>query len=109
MQAAQFALDAHDRVTARLMLASARSALGMIDERYAVAALARDRELLHEADLELAAIQDAVDAGKTDATLRIAEWLATAPRWIAPLERDESLSLFNIETISINGAARGSP
>jgi len=109
MQAAQFALDAHDRATARLMLASARTALGMIDERYAAPALARDRQLLRDADLELAAIQDAVDAGKADATLRIAAWLATAPRWIAPLERDESLSLFNAESRSINPAARGSP
>jgi hypothetical protein len=109
MQATQFALDAHDRATARLMLASARSALGMIDERYAAPALAHDRELLHEADLELAAIQAAVDAGNADTPLRIAAWLAKMPRWIAPLEHDEPLSLFNIETASINPAARGSP
>jgi len=109
MQATQFALDAHDRTTARLMLASARSALGMIDERYAAPALASDRALVRASDLELAAIQDAVDAGKADASLRIAAWLAKMPRWIAPLERDEPLSLFNAETASINGAARGSP
>ena len=54
-------------------------------------------------------IQDAVDAGKADATLRIAAWLATAPRWITPLERDEPLSLFTIESASINPAARGLP
>lgn len=109
MQATQFALDAHDPATARLMLASARSALGMIDERYAAPALARDRELLRDADLELAAIQDAVDAGSADAPLRIAAWLARMPRWFIPLEHDEPLSLFNIETTSISGAARGSP
>jgi len=97
MQATQFALEAHDRATARLMLASARSALGMIDERYAAPALAHDREFLRDADLELAAIQHAVDAGEADASLRIAAWLATTPRWIAPLERDEPLSLFNAE------------
>ena len=100
MQAAQYALDAHDPATARLMLASARSALGMIDERYVASALARDRELLRDADLELAAIQDAVDTGTTDATLRIAAWLAKMPRWVAPLERDESLSLFNAERLA---------
>ena len=111
MQATQFALDAHDRATARLMLASARSALGMIDERYAAPALAHDRELLRDADLELAAIQDAVDTGKTDVTLRIAAWLAKSPRWIAPLERDETLSLFNPKRLeaSINPASRESP
>lgn len=95
VQATQIALDAHDRATARLMLASARTALGMIDERYATPTLARDRELLRESDLELAAIQDAVDTGKTDIPLRITAWLAKAPRWIVPLKRDEPLSLFN--------------
>jgi hypothetical protein len=102
MQATQFALDAHDRATARLMLASARSALGMIDERYAATALIRDRDLLRVADLELAAIQAAVDAGNSDVTLRIAAWLSKMPRWVAPLERDEPLSLFNVETIPIS-------
>ncbi len=111
MQATQFALDAHDRATARLMLASARSALSMIDERYAAPELARDRELLREADLELAAIQVAVDAGKADAALRIAAWLAKTPRWIAPLERDEPRSLFNTERLAtaIGNQASASP
>ncbi len=99
-QATQFALDAHDRATARLMLASARSALGMIDERYATPALARDRRLLREADLELAAIQDAADAGKSDTTLRIAAWLAKTPRWSKLLERDEPQSRFNAERLA---------
>jgi hypothetical protein len=106
MQATEFALDAHDPATARLMLASTRTALGMIDERYTAPALARDRRLLRNADLELAAIQDAVDAGNPDAPLRIAAWLAKMPRWIAPLERDEPLSLFSAETTSINRAAQ---
>lgn len=95
MQAAGFALDARDPSTARLMLASARSALGMIDERYAGPALVRDRELIRDADLELAAIQSAVDDGGRKASLRIDAWLAKTPRWISPLERDESQSLFD--------------
>jgi len=99
-QATQYALDGHDRLTARLMLASARSALGMIDERYAAPALARDRQLLRDADLELAAIQDAVDAGNPDASLRIAAWLARSPRWVEPLEHDEPLSLFSVEQLA---------
>ena len=55
VQATQFALDANDRVTARLMLASAqRSALGMIDERYAPHPhFASDRTLLRDADLRI--------------------------------------------------------
>ena len=107
-QATQFALDAHDGATARLTLASARSALGMIDERYATPMLARDRELLRESDLELAAIQDAVDTGAADASLRVTAWLAKTPRWFAPLARDERLSLFNVERL-VSSGARGSP
>lgn len=94
-QAAQYALDARDPATARLMLASARSALGMIDERYAAPALARDRQLLREADLELAAIQNAVDANKADTALRVTAWLSKVSRWAPQLERDEPLSLFD--------------
>ncbi len=96
VRATQSSLDAHDRTTARLMLASARSALGMIDERFAASTLDRDRQLLRNADLELAAIQDAVDAGNADAGLRIAAWLARTSRWSRPLERDEPLSMFNM-------------
>ena len=94
-QAAQFALDANDPATARLMLASARSALGLIDERYASPALSRDRESLRAADLELAAIQQTLDTGQTDAPLRIAAWLARLPRWSEPLRHDEPASLFD--------------
>ena len=106
-QATQFALDAHDRATARLMLASARSALGMIDERYAGPALDHDRQLLRDADLELAAIQDAVDTGNSNATLRIAAWLAKTPRWSTPLEHDEPQSLFNAARLAGDGNSAG--
>ena len=99
LQAAQFTFDAHDRATTRLMLASARSALGSIDERYAGAALAHDRELLRAADHELGAIQDAADAGATDVPTRIAAWIAAMPRWSAALEQDQARSLFNPERL----------
>jgi hypothetical protein len=93
--AAQVALDAHDPVAARLMLASARSALGQIDERYATPELKQLRTGLREADGELAAVQVAVDAGNKDASLRITTWLAKVPRWAAPLQTSESQSLFD--------------
>ncbi|HEY2346831.1 MAG TPA: hypothetical protein VGH80_13305 [Xanthomonadaceae bacterium] len=99
-QAAQFALDAHDPGAARLMIASARSALGSIDERYALPGLERDRRLLRDADLELAAIQAAVDAGAKDVPLRLAAWLATTPRWSQVLERDEGRSLFDPDRLA---------
>lgn len=104
VQAAGFALDARDPVTARLMVASARSALGLIDERYAGPTLARDRRLIRNADLELAAIQSAIDAGESRTPLRIAAWLARLPHWAEPLERDEPLSLFNPEHLTTSTA-----
>ena len=100
VQAAQFALDARDPATARLMLASARTELGLIDERYAAPALADDRQGLREADLELAAIQQAIDAGQADAGLRSTAWLADVARWAEPLARDEPRSLFNAERLA---------
>jgi hypothetical protein len=97
MHSAQFALDAKDSVTARLMIASARTDLGMINERYAAENLDHHRRLLRIADLELAAIQKAIDMNAKDVPIRISTWLGTMPRWVKPLERDEALSLFNDE------------
>lgn len=92
---AQAALDAGDPGAARLMLASARSALGTINERFAAAILAGDRDGLQSADRELAALQDAVDRRSQDAPLRIAAWLGKLPALAAKLQRDESQSLFD--------------
>ncbi|MCI4568432.1 hypothetical protein [Lysobacter sp. CFH 32150] len=103
-QAAGYALDAKEPATARLMLASARTALGTINERYAAAALAHDRQRLREADRELAAIQNAIDLRKPDVASRIAAWLAKVPRWAEPLARDEPLSLFNPEQLAAAAA-----
>lgn len=105
MRAAQYALDARDPATARLMLSSARTALGMIDERYAAPGLARDRQLLRDADLELSAIQNAVDMKSPDTATRIAAWLARMPRWSEPLQRNEPASLFNPERLAATGSS----
>ncbi|MGL4542852.1 MAG: hypothetical protein ACRCUI_10115, partial [Polymorphobacter sp.] len=53
--AAQAALAGGDRDTAAAMLLAARSQLGLVNERYAGAALAGDRALLKRADADLAA------------------------------------------------------
>jgi hypothetical protein len=99
LHAAQFTYAAHDRQTTRLMLASARSALGNIDERYADPALAHDRGMLRAADSELGEIQVAADAGSNEVPARIAAWIARMPHWSAPLEHDEPRSLFNPERL----------
>lgn len=95
LQAAQFALDDNDHATSRLMIASARSSLGMINERYASDKLAGDRRLLHGADLELAAIQNAIDFEAADIPLKILTFQSKMPRWTKSLEQHENLSLFN--------------
>jgi len=97
--AARYAFDARDPAAARLMLGSARTALGFIDERYAAPDLARDRQSVRESDLELAAIQQAIDAGRDDVPVRIAAWLARLPRWSETLRRDEAQSLFDAERL----------
>ena len=94
-RAAQYALELHDRATARLMLSGARHELGLIDERYATPDSEPARRRLHDADLELAALQQAFDKDAADATLRITAWLANVPRWAQPLARDEEYSLFD--------------
>ncbi len=99
IQATQFALDDNDRATARLMIASARSTLGIINERYASDKLSDHRRLLHNADLQLAAIQKAIDLEADDISLRIITWQTRMPRWSKPLERDEAMSLFNAENL----------
>lgn len=100
MHAAQFALDNNDHSTARLMIASARSALGMINERYSSDKLNNHRRLLHDADLELASIENAIDSKADDISLRIITWQTKMPRWSKTLERDEALSLFNPQNLA---------
>jgi hypothetical protein len=82
-----------DRATARLMLASARSSLGLIDERYAEFAQARGS--IREADHALAMIQRAIDVGEPDIDGRIARWRIDMAGRAKLLQRDERLSLFN--------------
>jgi hypothetical protein len=101
MQAAQFALDAKEPATARLMVSSARSTLGMIDERYTASSLIHDRQLLRNADLELAATQYALDRNKEEASMLMTAWLVKMPRWAKKLKKDEALSLFNPKLLNL--------
>jgi hypothetical protein len=81
VRAALAALDAGDTAAAAVMVEAARSRLGDVDERYAVAGLAPERALLAGAARDLAAAEadtrtDAA-AGRRDLTL----WLDRAPSW----------------------------
>lgn len=85
-----------DASTARLLLASARSALGLINERFAGSRLANDRLALRRADLALLAVEQAMDRNSGNVANLLAAWRAQMPRWTVPIERDEAQSMFAI-------------
>ncbi|HUQ14407.1 MAG TPA: hypothetical protein VM055_09045 [Novosphingobium sp.] len=82
-----------DRESARLMLASARSALGRLGERYP--ALPASRSRLLAADDELLSLQRAIGSGGPKLDEHFRRWLARADRWRVPLLRDASRSLYD--------------
>ena len=95
LKAAQAETAAGDDATASLMVASARSRLGLIDERYADAALAKPRGDLRAASRRLAAIQAALHDHRPDAAPSLAAWLAGSRRLEAELVAHEPASLFD--------------
>ena len=84
-----------DPATARLMLAGARTALGLLDERFALPDLEAERRGIRTADSGLLAVQLALDRGDRDIEVRLAAWYAASTDWSAGLRRDEPQSLFN--------------
>jgi hypothetical protein len=95
MRAAQAEAAAGDAATAVVMVASARSRLGLIDERYAAPALARSRAALRDADRRLAEAQGALRDRRADAPERLKTWLARSDPLEAELDAGEKASLFN--------------
>jgi hypothetical protein len=95
LRAAQAEAAAGDSATATLMVASARSRLGLIDERYAAPQLARLRGRLRAASARLATIQAALRDHRPDAAPELAAWLAGSGRLEADLTARQSASLFN--------------
>lgn len=91
--AALVALAADDAATARLMIAAMRTALGQIDERYAVKGLGAHRDALRTADRELLAIQQALHRDQGDAASQLRGW--RNPAEAAAFVRDEPRSLYN--------------
>ncbi len=105
------AWEAGDRPAARLMVSAARSRLGLINERFDGDAFAGDRQRLARTDLELLAIEQAMDADRSDVPRRLAAWRAGTGGWSAPLARDEPRSLFNPAKLAhaLGGRSVGSP
>ncbi len=81
LMAAIAALDHGDGDSAALMVASARSQLGDIDERYAGPALAVERVALERAAADLGAAEADARRGATQAKTDLTVWLAGEPRW----------------------------
>ena len=101
IEAALAALDHGDGAAAALMVESARSQLGDIDERYAGDALAVERGALQRAAADLAPAEaDArhgLAAAKTDLTF----WLAGEPAWARPVVAAETASLYNPHELAL--------
>jgi hypothetical protein len=93
--AATYAWKAGDRAAARLMVAAARSRLGLINERFDGNAFTGERQQLANADHALLAIEQAMDAKAADVPGRLAAWQAGLADWSAVLARNEQRSLFN--------------
>ena len=95
LDAAAIAWRARDAAATRLLIGSARSSLGAIDERYAAPGLAQSRARLENADVALAAIQRAIDTDPARVALRMAAWRGTMLQWTKPLIGSERESLFD--------------
>jgi hypothetical protein len=91
------AQTAPDPATAAVLVAAARSRLGLVDERYA--SLAPQRRALRAADRELAAIAGDLRAGRPAARARLARAIADSRRLEARLRRREGQSLFDFKTL----------
>lgn len=84
-----------DPQTSLLMIASARSALARIDERYAPDTLFRGQRGLQSADLGLAAMQYAFNQGRSDIPVRLIAWRLDMENWVSLLKKGEEQSLYN--------------
>ena len=94
-RAASSALAHKDGPTAILMVSSARTQLGLVNERYAASGLAAERAALASADLDLASIQDGIRKARPDMAARLVVWTAQADALTAHLARYQDRSLFN--------------
>lgn len=82
-----------DPASARLLVSSARSGLGLLYERYAGPDLRRDQAAIRSADQALLAIEQQMDSGQASVLAQIARWQARVPNWSGVLKRDQRRSL----------------
>ncbi|WP_297695391.1 hypothetical protein [Phenylobacterium sp.] len=100
LAAAQGEIAAGDAPAAILMIASARTRLGLIDERYAGAALAPLRAELRAADARLAQAQQALRDHRPGVAAELTAWLADSARLEARIEARAPASLFDPQRLT---------
>ena len=106
LKSAEAETAAGDRATAILMVASARSRLGLIDERYAAPALAKPRADLRDASARLATIQADLRDHRPSAAPELAAWLSKSRRLEAELRAKQSQSLFDPARLALAAKRR---
>ncbi|WP_309661048.1 hypothetical protein [Sphingomonas sp.] len=89
MRSAEYSWRAGDVATARVLVGAARSTLGSIDERFQLPGLDRGRAILHAADVQLRAIQQA------PSKVAYRKWHRDWPHRKVELRKQEARSLFN--------------
>ena len=95
LKAARAEREAGDAATAVTMVASARSRLGLIDERFVGAGLTADRARLHEADVRLAQIQAGLRDQRPETASLISAWLTASRPLEAALAARQPATLFD--------------
>jgi hypothetical protein len=100
MRAAETEAAAGDAATAVVMVASARSRLGLIDERYAAPTLAKPRAALRDADQRLAQAQTGLREHRPDAPQLLKAWLDRSGPLELELNAGQKASLFNPALLS---------
>lgn len=94
VRAARAALGRQDAASAALMVESARSELGAMDERYADPTLTRERRLLAAADADLRTTLAGIRSGDGRSSPELLDWLARSEFWASALRRSENRSLY---------------
>jgi len=103
LQAALAAVDHGDRASAALMVASARSQLGDIDERYAGPALVTERTTIERAAADLGAAQSDARRGAPAAGTDVTVWLSMESAWSRPVIAAASDSLYDSRRLAEAG------
>jgi hypothetical protein len=106
LAAARAEIARGDRPTAVLMLASARTRLGLIDERLQDQRFAALRLRLRKASAELAAAQETLRAGADPPDHGFDRWLADARPLEAALTAAEPQSLFDPDRLRLAARKR---